>query len=182
MKVITTANPDVIEIEPQVFQDERGFFLESYHKKKLLEVGITYEFVQDNHSSSIQGTLRGLHYQVSHVQGKLIRVTNGEIFDVAVDLRKSSPYFGKWISSILTAENKKQLWIPPGFAHGFYTISKHAEVLYKATDYYDPDGERCIRWDDPDINVAWPLTIQSPLMLSKKDKQGSLFKKADVFD
>ena len=182
MKVIPSTIPEVFEIEPIVFQDDRGFFLESFNKEELSKIGIEYDFVQDNHSSSVQGTLRGLHYQISHVQGKLIRVVRGEIFDVAVDLRKHSPYFGKWVSSILTAENKKQLWIPPGFAHGFYTISPLAEVLYKTTDYYDPQGERCIRWDDPDINIDWPIKNKSLVLLSQKDQRGSCFIEAEVFN
>jgi dTDP-4-dehydrorhamnose 3,5-epimerase len=182
MKISPTKQPDVLEIEPQVFGDERGFFMETYQKDKFYQAGIAYEFVQDNHSSSLKGTLRGLHYQVSHVQGKLIRVIEGEIFDVAVDLRKSSAYFGEWVGSFLSAKNKKQLWIPPGFAHGFYTLSLSAQVLYKATDYYDPDGERCIRWNDPTINIDWPIDHQVPLLLSGKDQQGRLFKDAEVFE
>jgi dTDP-4-dehydrorhamnose 3,5-epimerase len=182
MKVIPTEIPDVIEIEPRVFGDERGFFMETYQKEKFFQAGIPFEFVQDNHSTSVQGTLRGLHYQVSHIQGKLVRVIEGEIFDVAVDIRKSSSFFGKWVGAFLSAENKKQLWVPPGFAHGFYTLSPFARVLYKATDYYDPDGERCISWNDPTINIKWPLKPQVPLLLSAKDQKGAIFKEAEVFD
>lgn len=182
MKITSTKCPDVIEIEPQVFGDERGFFMETYRQDLLYQAGITYEFVQDNHSSSLKGTLRGLHYQISHVQGKLIRVIEGEIFDVAVDLRKSSVYFGKWVGTLLSDKNKKQLWIPPGFAHGFYTLSQSAQILYKATDYYDPDGERCICWDDPSIKIDWPIDHQVPLLLSDKDKKGRQFKDAEVFE
>ncbi len=182
MKITSTKCPDVIEIEPQVFGDERGFFMETYRRDLLYQAGITYEFVQDNHSSSLKGTLRGLHYQISHAQGKLIRVIEGKIFDVAVDLRKSSVYFGKWVGTLLSDQNKKQLWIPPGFAHGFYTLSQSAQILYKATDYYDPDGERCICWDDPSIKIDWPIDHQVPLILSDKDKNGRLFKDAEVFE
>jgi dTDP-4-dehydrorhamnose 3,5-epimerase len=181
MKVYKTKHPDVIKIVPCTFGDERGFFMETYQKEKYSQVGITYEFVQDNQSSSLQGTLRGLHYQVTHVQGKLVRAIEGEIFDVAVDLRKSSPFFGEWVGAFLSAKDKKQLWIPPGFAHGFYTISPVAQVLYKATDYYDPTGERCICWNDPLINIDWPLNPQVSLILSSKDQRGKLIKDAEVF-
>ncbi|MDP2966561.1 MAG: dTDP-4-dehydrorhamnose 3,5-epimerase [Pelolinea sp.] len=182
MNTFCTDNPDVIGFEPRVFSDERGFFMESYRRDKFHQAGIPHEFVQDNHSFSIKGTLRGLHYQISHVQGKLVRVTSGEIFDAAVDLRKSSPNFGKWVGLILSAENKKQLWIPPGFAHGFYTLSPQADVLYKTTDYYDPAGDRCLIWNDPVICITWPLDPQVPLLLSEKDKQGTSFKNAEVFE
>ena len=154
MKTIPTTIPDVILIEPTVFQDERGFFLESYHKKHFLEFGIAVDFVQDNHSKSRLGTLRGLHYQIQQAQGKLMRVISGEIFDVAVDIRRHSPTFGKWIGDTLSADNKKMLYIPPGFAHGFYVISSEAEVVYKTTDYYAPQWERTITWNDPMIGIC----------------------------
>ena len=181
MKIVNTSHPDVFELIPRVFCDDRGFFMESYNKKKLQEIGIDYDFVQDNHSSSLKGTLRGLHFQINHTQGKLIRVVKGKVFDVAVDLRKSSPYFGKWVGIILSSEKKNQIWIPPKFAHGFYTLSNTAEVFYKATDYYDPDAERCILWNDPQIGIEWPNDKQTPLILSEKDRQGSFFNKDEVF-
>jgi dTDP-4-dehydrorhamnose 3,5-epimerase len=182
MQFHTTEIPDILEIEPEVYRDNRGFFFETYQKELFDKAGIHFDFVQDNHSCSIKGTLRGLHYQVSHVQGKLVRVIRGKVFDVAVDLRKSSPNFGKWAGMVLSQENKKLLWIPPGFAHGFYTLSSQTEILYKTTDYYDPKGERCIIWNDPSINIIWPLNRRIPVLLSMKDKQGVNFINADVFD
>jgi dTDP-4-dehydrorhamnose 3,5-epimerase len=176
-----TAHPDVLLIEPNVFLDQRGFFLESYQKKKFIEAGIPYEFVQDNHSNSIKNTLRGIHYQLTHTQGKLVRTVVGEIFDVAVDLRKNSPFFGQWVSERLSQENKRELWIPPGFGHGFFVISEHADVLYKATDYYDPEGERCIRWDDPDLAIDWPIPSNQIPLISEKDTAGVSLKEAEVF-
>jgi dTDP-4-dehydrorhamnose 3,5-epimerase len=167
-------------IEPKVFQDERGFFLESYQKKKFQEIGIVAEFVQDNHSKSCQGTLRGLHYQIKQPQGKLVRVISGEIFDVAVDIRKTSATYGQWVGDYLSAENKRMLWIPEGFAHGFYVTSPAAEVLYKATDYYAPEWERSILWNDPTINIQWPLQDESPL-LSTRDEIGKLLVDAEIF-
>jgi dTDP-4-dehydrorhamnose 3,5-epimerase len=168
MNVIKTAIPDVFIIEPKVFGDERGFFFESFnHAQFEAAVGRKIDFVQDNHSKSAKGVLRGLHYQVKQPQGKLVRVVVGEVFDVAVDLRKSSPTFGKWVGVILSAENKKQLWVPEGFAHGFVTLSDSAEFLYKTTDYYAPEFERCIKWDDTSIAIDWPL--EHPI-LSPKDK------------
>ena len=182
MKIVNTSHPDVFELIPQVFYDDRGFFMESYNKALLRDIGITYDFVQDNQSSSIKGTLRGLHYQISHTQGKLVRVIKGKVFDVAVDLRKNSSYFGKWIGIILSAEKKNQVWIPPKFAHGFFTLSSIAEVFYKTTDYYNSDAERCILWNDPQIGIEWPNEKQIPLILSEKDQQGSYFKDAEVFN
>lgn len=170
MKVTPTTIPDVLLIEPKVFGDERGFFFESFNQKAFEQAtGLKVAFVQDNHSKSAQNVLRGLHYQVIHPQGKLIRVVQGEVFDVAVDIRKDSKTFGQWVGEILSAENKKQLWIPPGFAHGFLTLSESTEVLYKTTDYYLPEHERCIAWSDPKIGISWPLT--APPQLSGKDLQ-----------
>jgi len=181
MQFIRTKIPDVILIEPKVFSDERGFFLESYQKKRFTENGIEAEFVQDNHSKSQWGTLRGLHYQIRQPQGKLVRVTSGEIFDVAVDIRRNSPTFGKWVGDYLSAENKKMLWVPEGFAHGFYVTSPEAEVLYKATDYYAPEWERSIAWDDPTINIEWPIHGTKPT-LSQKDSNGKSITEAEVFE
>jgi len=182
MKIIPTELPDVLVIEPQVFSDTRGFFMETYHARKLAEQGFTAEFVQDNHSRSQQGTLRGLHYQVRHAQGKLVRVVNGEVFDVAVDLRRHSTTFGRWAGAILSADNKQQLWIPPGFAHGFYALSKVVDLIYKVTDYYAPDWDRTLLWNDPQLNIAWPLVNNQPPVLSAKDTQGKLLAQADVFE
>lgn len=176
-----TAIPDVILIEPKVFGDTRGFFMETYQQQEFWAAGIDYDFVQDNHSRSIQGTLRGLHYQIKHTQGKLFRVIIGEVFDVAVDLRRSSPTFGQWVGYTLSAENKRQLWVPPGFAHGFYSISEWVEVVYKTTDYYAPEHERSIIWNDPDIGIQWPAQTSQKLILSPKDAQGLTFKEAEVF-
>lgn len=180
MKVIPTKIPEVLLIQPKVFGDERGFFFESFNKKQFEEVtGITAEFVQDNHSKSTKGVLRGLHYQIKQPQGKLVRVTNGEVFDVAVDLRKSSATFGQWVGLLLTAENKNQLWIPKGFAHGFVVLSDSAEFLYKTTDYYAPEHERCIRWDDSDLSIDWQY--EDMPIVSEKDANGVKFKSADLF-
>jgi dTDP-4-dehydrorhamnose 3,5-epimerase len=182
MNFIRTKIPDVILIEPQVFADERGFFLESYQRQKFLEAGINVDFVQDNHSKSLQGVLRGLHYQTQQTQGKLVRVISGEIFDIAVDIRKSSPTFGKWVGDYLSAENKKMLWVPIGFAHGFLVTSPSAEVLYKATDYYAPQWERSILWNDSTINIAWPLINGGKPTLSVKDEAGKPLNEAEVFE
>jgi dTDP-4-dehydrorhamnose 3,5-epimerase len=182
MKIIPTELPEVLLIEPQVFLDARGFFMETYHARKLAEQGFTAEFVQDNHSRSLQGTLRGLHYQVRHAQGKLVRVVIGEVFDVAVDLRRHSPTFGRWTGAILSAENKQQLWIPPGFAHGFYALSEVVDLLYKVTDYYAPEWDRTLLWSDPQLNIAWPFVNNQPPVLSAKDVQGKLLAEADVFE
>jgi len=182
MKIIPTELPEVLLIEPQVFFDARGFFMETYHARKFAEQGFTAEFVQDNHSRSQQGTLRGLHYQVRHAQGKLVRVVNGEIYDVAVDVRRHSPTFGRWTGAILSAENKHQLWIPPGFAHGIYVMSEIVDLLYKVTDYYAPEWERTLLWNDPQLNIAWPLIHGQPPILSAKDAQGQPLAQADVFE
>ena len=181
MSFIPTIIPDVILIEPKVFADERGFVLESYQKQRFTAAVIPFDFVQDNHSKSQQGVLRGLHYQIQQAQGKLVRVIAGEVFDVAVDIRKSSPTFGKWVGEFLSADNKKMLWVPAGFAHGFYVISPSAEVQYKTTDYYAPQWERTIAWNDPAINIAWPLHDRLPT-LSPKDEAGKALAQADVFE
>lgn len=180
MDVVPTALPDVLIIEPKVFGDERGFFYESYNAREFREkTGINAIFVQDNHTRSAKNVLRGLHYQIQQPQGKLVRVTEGEVFDVVVDLRRSSPHFGKWASIALSAENKRMLWIPPGFAHGFLVVSDFAEFLYKTTDYWAPAYERCVAWDDSQLNISWPL--QGSPLLSAKDKNGSPFLAAEVF-
>src|SRR5829696_7983017 len=181
LKIIATSIPDILLIEPKVFQDDRGFFLESYQKKQFKELGIGFDFVQDNHSKSSQGTLRGLHYQIRQPQGKLVRVVAGEVFDVAVDIRRHSPTFGKWIGDYLSAENKRMLWIPAGFAHGIYITSAEAEVLYKASDYYAPEWERSILWNDPKLGIQWPTKGELPI-LSAKDAVGNLLSGADIFD
>ena len=181
MRFISTSIPEVIVIEPDVFADERGFFLESYQKQRFSEAGINVDFVQDNHSKSQQGVLRGLHYQIQQPQGKLVRVIAGEIFDVAVDIRKYSPTFGQWVGDYLSAENKKTLWVPPGFAHGFYVTSPEAELIYKATNYYAPQWERCLAWNDPSINIEWPTKTKTPI-LSTKDRMGTLLSEAQVFE
>ena len=180
MRFIPTTIPDVILIEPKIFADERGFFLESYQKQRFAEAGIPFDFVQDNHSRSEKGVLRGLHYQIQQTQGKLLRVITGEIFDVAVDIRKSSPTFGKWVGELLSADNKKILWVPPGFAHGFFVTSPGTEVLYKATDYYAPQWERAIVWNAPAINIEWPFNGVEPI-LSNKDKAGTPLSEAEIF-
>lgn len=178
MNILPTKIPDVLIIEPHVFGDERGFFYESYNEKAFTEkTGLLVHFVQDNHSRSAQNVLRGLHYQIQQPQGKLVRAIAGAIFDVAVDVRKSSATFGQWVSCHLSAENKRQLWVPPGFAHGFLVLSSAAEVLYKTTDYYARQHERCILWNDPDLAIDWPL-IAVPV-LSGKDQAGQPFKTAE---
>ena len=180
MNVVTTDLPGVLIIEPKVFGDERGFFYESFNAKAFEEAtGLTTTFVQDNHSRSQKGVLRGLHYQLQNTQGKLVRVTAGEVLDVAVDIRRSSPHFGQWVAVRLSADNHRQLWIPEGFAHGFVVLSEFAEFLYKTTDYYNPSSERSIRWDDPDLTIDWQLD-DAP-QLSAKDKVGVLLKDAEVF-
>ena len=175
MKITPTAIPDVLLIEPRVFGDARGFFFESFNQKSFAEAtGVNLPFVQDNHSKSVKGVLRGLHYQVEpHAQGKLVRVTQGAVFDIAVDLREDAKTFGQWVGVTLSAENKQQLWIPPGFAHGFLVLSDTAEFLYKTTDYYAPQAERSLRWDDPTLAIAWPL--EGEPILADKDRQGHLF-------
>lgn len=180
MKVARLDIPDVCLIQPRVFGDARGFFFESFNQRQFNQaIGREAIFLQDNHSRSARNVLRGLHYQVVRPQGKLVRVVQGAVFDVAVDIRKSSPTFGQWVGEILSAENKKQLWIPEGFAHGFLTLSDHADFLYKTTEYYAPECERCIRWDDPELGVIWPL-IGEPLV-SDKDHAASSFVNAEYF-
>ena len=175
MKVTSTAIPDVLLIEPKVFGDERGFFFESFNDRVFREVtGVTLPFVQDNHSKSARGVLRGLHFQTRQAQGKLVRVVAGEVFDVAVDIRRDSPTYGQWVGEILSGDNKRQLWVPPGLAHGFLVLSESAEFLYKTTDYYAPAHERCIAWNDPTLAIAWPSLGMSPL-LSAKDAAGMAF-------
>jgi dTDP-4-dehydrorhamnose 3,5-epimerase len=181
MNIIQTAIPEVLIIEPKVFTDPRGFFLESFNRRTFAEkTGVDCEFVQDNHSRSSKNILRGLHYQIQEPQGKLVRVVLGEIFDVAVDIRKNSPTFGQWVGYYLSAENHRQLWIPAGFAHGFLAVSEVAEVLYKTTEYYAPQYDRCILWNDSDIGINWPLNGETPI-LSAKDQAGIVFKSAEVF-
>ena len=182
MQITPTKISEVVIIEPRVFQDERGFFLESFNQRVFDEaIGDRYSFVQDNHSSSAANILRGLHYQINQVQGKLVRVVVGSIYDVAVDIRQGSPTFGKSVGKVLSAENKKQLWIPPGFAHGFYVLSETADVLYKATDFYSPADERCLVWNDPALNIQWPTAGKTPV-LSAKDALGKTLASADLFD
>ena len=182
MKLVPTEIPDVVIIQPEVFTDQRGFFFESWHAEKFAREGLPGDFVQDNHSMSEMGTLRGLHYQVPpRAQGKLVRVVRGSVYDVAVDLRRSSPTFGKWVGLWLTAESKYSLWIPVGFAHGFYVTAPHAEVVYKCTEVYSPAEERTIRWDDPDIGIEWPLLKDQEPVLSEKDAAGLGLADADCF-
>jgi len=182
MVVIETEIPDVKVLHPRVFGDARGFFFESFSQRDFRKLtGVDVDFVQDNHSKSQRGVLRGLHYQIQQPQGKLVRVTHGEVFDVALDLRRSSATFGRWVSQILSAENRVQLWIPPGFAHGFLTLSEAAELLYKSTDYYAPEHERTIRWNDPGLAIDWP-TAGLDLQLSEKDENGTAYAAADTFD
>ncbi|WP_174919663.1 dTDP-4-dehydrorhamnose 3,5-epimerase [Burkholderia metallica] len=180
MNIVETNIPDLKIVEPRVFGDERGFFFESFNQKKFVEaIGRDVEFVQDNHSKSAKNVLRGLHYQIQHTQAKLVRVVSGEVFDVAVDLRRSSPTFGQWVGVTLSAENNRQLWIPEGFAHGFVVTSSSAEFLYKTTDYWYPEYEKTILWNDPQLNIDWPL-CDAPVV-SAKDQQGVLFATADLF-
>lgn len=180
MKAVSTSLPDVIILEPKVFGDDRGFFFESFNEKHFQEAtGVARRFVQDNHSKSAKNVLRGLHYQIQQPQGKLVRVVSGEVFDVVVDIRKSSPMFGQWIGVSLSADNKRQLWIPEGFAHGFFVISESAEFLYKTTEYWAPEHERCLLWNDPAIGVKWPIDIEP--LLSVKDQKGKLLRDAEVF-
>jgi dTDP-4-dehydrorhamnose 3,5-epimerase len=182
VKAIPSAIADVIMLEPLVFGDARGFFMESYNRRRFTELtGADVDFVQDNHSRSARGVLRGLHYQIRQPQGKLVRVAQGAVFDVAVDLRCQSPYFGRWVGAVLSADNQRQMWVPPGFAHGFLVLSETADFLYKTTDYYAPEHERCIAWNDPALAVAWPLEGLEP-RLSARDMQGTPFAQADLFD
>jgi len=182
MNFLQTSIPDVLLIEPKVYGDERGFFMETFHARRVAEAGIPENFVQDNHSGSRQGILRGLHYQIHQPQGKLVRVVVGQIYDVVVDLRRSSPTFGRWDGEYLSAENRRQLWIPARFAHGFYVLSDWAEVVYKTTDYYAPQWERTLLWDDPVLGIAWPLIDGQPPQLSAKDAQGKPLQEAEVYD
>jgi dTDP-4-dehydrorhamnose 3,5-epimerase len=180
MDVIKTNVPEVLILEPRVFGDERGFFFESYNERAFVEsTGVRVRFLQDNHSRSVKNVLRGLHYQIAQPQGKLVRVVVGEVFDVAVDIRSSSPTFGKWTANVLSEKNRRILWVPAGFAHGFLVTSDHAEFLYKTTDYWAPSFERCIAWNDPQLNIPWPL--QGEPALSAKDRKGLPLSKAEVF-
>ena len=180
MKVAATAIPDVLLLEPTIYEDERGFFFESFNQKRFEDAtGLNIRFVQDNHSRSVKRVLRGLHYQIRRPQGKLLRVTAGEVFDVAIDLRRSSSTFGKYVGTVLSAANKKQLWIPEGFAHGYLVLSDAAEVLYKTTDYYAPEDERCLIWNDPDVGIDWPKGSEP--ILSAKDRLGLPLSKAEIF-
>jgi dTDP-4-dehydrorhamnose 3,5-epimerase len=179
VKVAPTAVPDVLVLEPKVFGDQRGFFLESWNERTFAAAGIRAHFVQDNHSRSGRNVLRGLHYQLGQAQGKLVRAIAGEIYDVALDVRRASPTFGRWVGERLSADNRRILWIPPGFAHGFLVVSEAAEVLYKATDYYAPEHERTIAWDDPELAISWPLA--GPPVLSAKDAAGTRFRDAEVY-
>lgn len=180
MQITATTIPDILILEPKVFGDERGFFFESFNEQRWRDLtGTVLHFVQHNHSRSAGGVLRGLHYQIRQPQGKLVRVVVGEVFDVAVDIRRSSPTFGQWIGALLSADNKRQMWVPPGFAHGFCVTSDVAEFLYLTTDYYAPEHERCIAWNDPDLAINWPLDKEPNV--SAKDREGRLFKDADLF-
>jgi dTDP-4-dehydrorhamnose 3,5-epimerase len=181
MKFTPLDIPDVILVEPKVFGDERGFFMETWRQELFAQNGISEPFVQDNHSLSTKGILRGLHYQIKKPQGKLVRVISGEVFDVAVDIRKNSPTFGKWVGDILSAENRRMLWVPPGFAHGFYVISEMAEFVYKCTEYYAPEHERAIIWSDPDIAIDWPLVDGIAPSLSAKDEAASSLSAAETY-
>jgi len=181
MKIIDTSIAEVKIIQPAVFGDARGFFMESWHAQKFAELGLDLSFVQDNHSRSQQGILRGLHYQTKQTQGKLVRVTAGCVYDVAVDIRRSSPTFGQYVGVELSAENHRMLWVPPYFAHGFYVMSEQADFQYKCTDFYDPASEKCIVWNDPDLDIAWPLVDNAAPQLSCKDQDGQAFSNAIVF-
>ncbi len=182
MQFIDTRIPDVKILQPKVFGDERGFFMETFRTNEFREACADRVFVQENHSRSTQGILRGLHYQMQQPQGKLVRVVSGSVYDVAVDLRRSSPTFGQWVGVELSAENKLQLWVPEGFAHGFYVTSEDAEFVYKCTDYYAPEHERCLMWDDPTLGIDWPLVGGNTPALSEKDSQGSTWDSAEYFD
>lgn len=179
MRLVRTDIPEVCLIEPTVFGDERGFFYESWNRRTFAQLGLDFDFVQDNHSRSACNVLRGLHYQIEHAQGKLVRAIAGEIFDVAVDLRRGSPSFGKWVAFTLSAENRRMAWIPPGFAHGFCVVSEQAEFLYKTTDYWYPEHERTILWNDPDLAVPWPLS--GPPVLAAKDANGTRLADAETY-
>lgn len=181
MEFVPTDIPDVVLIKPQVFGDARGFFMETWEARKFANAGYAHDFVQDNHSRSVKGTLRGLHYQIKQPQGKLVRVIAGEVFDIAVDLRKRSPTFGKWVGAYLSAENKQQLWVPPGFAHGFLVTSDVAEFVYKCTDFYAPQFEQTVIWNDPEIGIEWPLSAGQMPLLSNKDNAGRLLRDAEIY-
>ena len=182
MRIITTEIPGVILIEPRVWGDHRGFFMETWNRRRFVEAGVDVDFVQDNYSHSVQGTLRGLHYQVGSPQGKLVRATAGEIFDVVVDLRRGSPTFGRWMGQHISAQNRLMLWVPPGFAHGFYVLSEFADCLYKCTDHYAPELERVLAWDDRHIGVEWPLVNGKPPLLSERDARGVRLSDAELFE
>jgi dTDP-4-dehydrorhamnose 3,5-epimerase len=182
MQFINTKLSDVVLIQPKIFEDGRGFFLESYQKERFAIAGIHADFLQDNHSASTRGVLRGLHYQIRQPQGKLVRVVVGEVFDVAVDLRRHSATFGHWVGATLSAEKKNQLWVPPGFAHGFYVTSEKAEILYKATDYYAPQWERSLLWNDPALGIDWPVINGESPILSEKDMKGALLSEAETYE
>lgn len=182
MEIIETQIPEVKIVVPKVFGDERGYFMETYRESWLDDLGVSKSFVQDNQSKSSHGILRGLHYQVNNPQGKLVRVVSGTVFDVAVDLRKASKTFGKWVGVELSAENKKQLWVPEGFAHGFYVMSEEAEFVYKCTDYYSPENDRCLLWNDESINVEWPIPPENEPLLSSKDINGLKFMDAETYE
>ncbi len=182
MQFEPTAIPDVIQITPSIHGDERGFFMETYQAQRFGAAGLPFIYVQDNQSGSQHGTLRGLHYQIRQAQGKVVRVVAGEIYDVSVDIRRWSATFGKWVGLKLTAKDKNQLWIPPGFAHGFYVISEWAELVYKTTDYYSPEWERTLLWNDPALNISWPITPGEEPILSAKDKEGKPLAEAEVYE
>jgi len=181
MQIINTSIPEIVIFEPKVYGDERGFFMETYQARQFMELGLPTQFVQDNHSGSRQGILRGLHYQIRQAQGKLVRVIAGEVFDVAVDLRKTSPTFGKWVGAALSTQNKRSIWIPVGFAHGFYVLSDWAEIVYKTTDYYAPEWERSLLWNDPELGIEWPIVGQQAPILSAKDVAGTHLKDAETY-
>lgn len=181
MKFTPSKIPDVVIIEPKVFGDQRGFFMETWSTRDFTEAGLDLNFVQDNHSGSTQGILRGLHYQIQNPQGKLVRVVRGEVYDVAVDMRRSSPTYGESVGVILSEQNRRMLWVPPGFAHGFYVTSEHAEFVYKCTDLYAPEHERSLLWNDPDLNIDWPIAADVAPTLSEKDINGTPFKQADSY-
>lgn len=182
MNFVPTAIPELVRLEPRVFSDERGFFLETFRADQMAAAGIPAHFVQDNHSGSRRNILRGLHYQIRHPQGKLVRVVYGEIFDVAVDLRRNSPTYSLWAGEILSADNKRMLWIPPGFAHGFYVLSDWADVLYKTTEYYSPEWDRTLIWNDPTVGIRWPIPPGLEPILSSKDASGARLEDAEVYD
>lgn len=182
MQFKPTRIPEVVLIEPQVYGDHRGFFMESWNEQTFQDAGFNMQFVQDNHSRSVQGTLRGLHYQIRKPQGKLVRIITGEVFDVAVDLRRQSPTFGQWVGEYLSEENHRTLWIPPGFAHGFYVLSEHADLTYKCTNFFAPEHERSLAWDDPDLGINWPIIADIAPVLSASDAAATAFKAAEFYE